>query len=101
MNKPSGIDAVVQQKITSILKALFPNARVILFGSRALGTHRQNSDIDIAIDAGIKLDRSAIGEARDMLNASNMPYHFDIVDIQSVPDEMRKIILKEGIIWND
>lgn len=101
MNKHSGIDAAVQQKITSILKALFPNARIILFGSRALGTQRQSSDIDIAIDMGTKLDRSTIGEARDMLNASNMPYHFDIVDFQGIPNEMRQAILKEGIIWND
>lgn len=73
---------------------------LFFFGSRTLGTQRQGSDIDIAIDMGTKLERCNIGEARDMLNASNMPYHFDIVDLYGVPDEMRKIILKEGIVWN-
>lgn len=101
MNNQTGIDSPNQQKIIAILKALFPQARIILFGSRALGTQRHSSDIDIAIDAGTKLERSNIGEARDMLNASNMPYHFDIVDLQSIPEEMRKAILKEGILWND
>lgn len=101
MNNQTGIDAPTQQKVAALLKALFPKARIILFGSRASGKHRQSSDIDIAIDSGIKLERSAIGEASDMLNASNMPYRFDIVDLHSISEEMRKAILKEGIIWND
>lgn len=100
MNDQTGIEASAQQKIIAILKALFPHARIILFGSRALGAQRHSSDIDIAIDAGAKLERSDIGEARDMLNASNMPYRFDIVDLQSISEEMRKAILKEGKVWN-
>jgi len=56
-----------------ILKAInyhFPNAKVILFGSRARGTNSPASDVDI-----------------------------DIVDMHNIPEELKQIILKEGIVW--
>lgn len=101
MGNQTEIDTETQRKITAILKALFPHARIILFGSHAVGKQQRSSDIDIAIDAGQKLERSTIGEANDMLSASNMPYHFDIIDLQSINEEMRKSILKDGIVWNE
>lgn len=86
-------------KIIRVLSALFPEATIYLFGSRAQGTHRPGSDVDIALDAGKKLNRFDVGEARNMLNNSNIPYQFDIVDLQNVSDEMKNIILREGIVW--
>ena len=88
-----------QKKIIAILSALFPNTKIYLFGSRARGTNQEFSDIDIALDAGTKLRRADVGEARDMLSESNIPYKIDIVDFQDISEEMRKFILQEGILW--
>lgn len=88
-----------KQKIIGILSVLFPNATIYLFGSRARSTHDKSSDIDIAIDAGKKLYHTNVGEARDMLAESNIPYCIDIVDLHSVSTEMKKQIKKEGILW--
>jgi predicted nucleotidyltransferase len=38
-----------------------------LFGSRARGTHQPSSDIDLAIDAGRKLDFLEVAQARNVL----------------------------------
>ena len=88
-----------KDKIIGILSVLFPKAKIYLFGSRARGTHRDASDIDIAIDAGSKLSFSQVGEASDTLNALNIPYKMDVVDMHLIPEDMKKMILQDGILW--
>jgi predicted nucleotidyltransferase len=93
------IDQKTKDKIIGILTVLFPEAKIYLFGSRATGKARPFSDIDIALDAGKKLELSRIGEARDMFNQSNIPFGFDFVDLQCVHPDFRATVLKEGILW--
>ena len=81
------------------LKSLPFIEEIWLFGSRARGTHYARSDIDIALDTGKPLPRVDIGEARDMLAESNIPYKIDVVDVHGVSQEMREAIYREGIIW--
>jgi predicted nucleotidyltransferase len=88
-----------KQKVIAILSALFPHARIILYGSRARGTESERSDIDVCLDAGKKLDRHAIAEAKSMLSESDIPYGIDIVDLHAISDDMRTVILSEGIEW--
>jgi len=97
----NSIDLKTKQKIIGVAKAVIPEAKVYLFGSRARKTHQERSDIDIAFDAGKPLDRVDVGEIRDMLNASHIPYNIDVVDVHSVNEEMRKEIFEEGILWSD
>ncbi len=88
-----------KNKITGLISALIPNARIYLFGSRARGTHSPFSDIDIAVDAGEELPLVAVDEAKSIMSASNLIYHVDVVDFNSIPEEMRTAILQEGILW--
>lgn len=50
-----------------------PNAKIYLFGSRARGTHKVTSDIDIALDAGRKLDMLELAQARNVLECLYIP----------------------------
>jgi len=93
------VEEKYKKKIIAVLSALFPSAKIYLFGSRARETHSKFSDIDIAVDAGKKLPRVDVGEARDMLRESNVPYKIDVVDLHGVSEDMKKMILKEGILW--
>lgn len=88
-----------KNKIVAVLSALFPDAKIYLFGSRARSTNQEFSDIDIALDASKKLRRADVGEARNMLAESYIPYQIDIVDFHDVSEDMRKFILQEGILW--
>jgi len=97
----TGIDEKTKNKIIGVVKAVFPKAKIYLYGSRATGDFHDRSDIDIAVDMGKQVSRFETGEVRDMLEASNVPYHFDVVDLHSVNEQMQKDILQEGIIWSD
>lgn len=99
--KSTGIDQETKRKIIGVAQAVFPEAKIILYGSRARGDYKSNSDIDIAIDCGKKLERVDVGEVGEMLNASYIPYRFDVVDLHGISEEMRKNILREGMIWNN
>ncbi len=92
------IDADIKAKIIGILHTLFPGAKIYLYGSRARGTNREYSDIDLAIDTG--KPQINIGEARAIFEASHIPYKIDIVDLQSASPKLREMILKDGKIWN-
>ncbi|MBN1167181.1 MAG: nucleotidyltransferase domain-containing protein [Methanospirillaceae archaeon] len=53
----------------------------MIFGSRASGSHRRGSDIDIAID-GDELTIDDILFLSVRLDALDLPYHIDLVHIQ-------------------
>jgi len=95
------IDKKYKQKIISLITALQPKSKIYLFGSQATGTQTHGSDIDIAIDTGEKIKRSDVGEIREVLNTTNIPYKIDIVDVNSVSENMKNIILNEGILWKN
>ena len=93
----TGLEVDILKKITGIAKACFPNADILLFGSRASGKYHQSSDIDIAIKSKKKLNRLDIVELKDMLNASNISYSFDVVDFNELNSQMQESILANNI----
>lgn len=93
---------VKQEYKEAIMRALayhFPSARVILFGSRAVGTHRPGADIDIALDAGEPIKLREMARARITLENLPISLEIDIVDMHNIPEELKQIILHEGIVW--
>lgn len=97
----TGIEEKIKKKIISIIKAVIPNTKIILYGSRARGDYNKHSDIDLALDNGQKIERIDVGEVSDLLQASHIPYKIDVVDLHNISETMRAIIIKEGIPWND
>lgn len=95
----TGIQEEHKNKIVAVLSALFPDAKIYLFGSRATGKFSHGSDIDIAIDAGEPMERVDIGEARDMFGESNIPFKIDVVDLNRIQQDMKDTVLKKGILW--
>lgn len=88
-----------QKTIVRLLDALFPGVKVYLFGSRARGTNRLASDIDLALDVGRQLSFLEVAQARTVLESLRIPEKIDVVDIYSVPEELKETILKEGVEW--
>ena len=100
MHTKEQVDVDYKRKIIGVLTVLFPDAKIYLFGSRARGTARHRSDIDIALDEGERIKPiSRIAEARDMLNASDITKNVEIVDFHAVSSLMKQQILKDGIVW--
>jgi predicted nucleotidyltransferase len=92
-----GIDEETKNKIIGILNVLFPNTKIYLYGSRARGDFKQQSDIDLAIDSDKRL---YLGEARAVLEALSIPYKIDLVELNHTSDALRTNILHEGVLWN-
>ncbi len=97
-------DGVIKKyklKIISLLRALFPDVKIYLYGSRAQGSHREWSDIDLALDGGQALERYDLGEAREILAGSRVPYTVQIVDLHAISPEFKEAIKKDLILWQE
>lgn len=94
------LDNAIKQKIIDLICVLIPTAKIYLYGSRARGTNRPNSDIDIALDAEKIIEWSKLDEVRTVLEATNIPYKIDVVDLKSASQSFANVILNEGILWH-
>lgn len=69
---------------------------VILFGSRALGTHQKASDVDLAIK-GKNIDLDTLAKLKYTLEEeTNLPYFFDVVIYDKIREEALKKAIDEG-----
>ena len=85
--------------LKEFLKEFFEKetVEIYLFGSRARGNFRENSDIDIGILS--KSDISyKLSELREIIENSNLPQTVDIVDLNE-NKKFLEIVKKEGIKW--
>ena len=77
--------------------ARFPQIEeVILFGSRAQGTHRPSSNIDLAIK-GKDITLDTLTKLRYTLEEeTNLPYFFDVVIYERIENEELKRAIDGG-----
>lgn len=79
--------------LKSTLKKNLPdNAKFYIFGSRAKGTYKDYSDIDIAIDSRKKISENTIQKISFEFEDSTLPYEVDVVDLNSVSDTFKSLI---------
>ena len=79
--------------VLSILDTKLPrNAKVWVFGSRATGRARSYSDLDLAIDAGRRLNLDDLAGLTEALSDSDLPHRVDIVDWHGIDDRWRQTI---------
>ena len=68
--------------------------KIILFGSRAKGTHTERSDIDLAVSGGDYLDFYD-----DLNEYAYTLLQFDVVNLDgSISDKLRQNIEKDGVV---
>ncbi len=98
VNKSIDIRPVDLKIVQTILSRNLPqNARVYVFGSRALGTTKRASDLDLAIDLGRALDRKENTQLVLAFEDSDLPYKVDVVDLHTVEDSFKQIIEKDQV----
>ena len=90
-----------KKNIVPIVLKHLPDAKIILYGSRARKDEREGSDIDIALDRGKKIDTLIMAKIIRDIEDSDLPICFDIVDFHAVSKEMQEEIIKDGVIWNE
>jgi predicted nucleotidyltransferase len=83
---PFGLSDPVLERILSVFAGSPKVDRVRIFGSRALGSFREGSDIDLAIEgAGLELDD--LLQLRLLLDNLMLLYRFDLVDVARIENE--------------
>lgn len=90
-----------KQIILPIIVTYLPDAKVILYGSRARKDAREGSDIDVALDTGKKIDSTVFNKILGDLEESRLPICYDIVDFNAVSERMQKEIVKDGVLWKE
>ena len=83
--------------VHSVLRQHVPDREVLAFGSRAIWTAKNYSDLDLAIlgDNPLPLDVSAaLAEA---FSESDLPFKVDLVDWTRINDTFREIIRRDGV----
>jgi len=73
-----GLELQDIEDIITVLKQTAAVESAVLFGSRATGTHRPGSDIDIAL-TGNSLTHSDLLDVLIALDELSLPYKFDII----------------------
>jgi len=66
------------------------NAELWVFGSRAIGKHKQFSDLDILVVTKRNLPEFLLSNIRSALEESDLPIKIDLVLNQELADSYRK-----------
>ena len=88
-----------KDSIIAIIKESLPHAHIYLFGSRARKDHKEESDIDIAIDNNKKIDSHILSTIKEQIEESTIPFTVDIIDLNSISEEFKNEILKDRVLW--
>ena len=68
------------------------------FGSRANWTTRDSSDLDLALEGSYKLKHSTLDALECAFEESDLPYKVDVVDLNRISSNFRRIIEPEMTI---
>lgn len=78
----------------AVLSREYGIRKVILFGSRARGTHTERSDIDIAVSGG-----NTAAFSIEIDERAHTLLMFDVVDLDGhISEELQREIEKDGIV---
>ncbi|MCQ5365881.1 nucleotidyltransferase domain-containing protein [Anoxybacillus salavatliensis] len=89
-----GISQNVFERLMAYFQSEEEIQRVVLFGSRAKGTARYNSDIDLCIDYTGKKKWKVIDAIDEIVGI----YSFDVLFFDSLNKEIARQIERDGIV---
>ncbi len=96
INEPFGLSRIVINEINSVITRYPTIKRAIIYGSRARGDYRQESDIDLSIDAP-KMDKKSFSKLWNELQDLPVLYKIDVLHLQTLKNtQLRDHIEKEG-----
>ncbi len=94
-----GLDPIVIEKIQGVFRAYRSIDKALLYGSRAKGTYRPGSDIDLTLE-GENLSFSLLNKLRNDLDDLNLPYTFDISVLADIENrDLLDHIKRVGVVF--
>lgn len=91
---------MIKQRYLNQIKQLIqteipPKVRVFIFGSAARDDRFH--DLDIGIE-GLS-DKISLGQLRDRLEDSTLPYSVDLIDFDRVDEDFKQSVMKDKVLW--
>jgi predicted nucleotidyltransferase len=83
--------------VHSILATWLPMREVRMFGSRARGTPKPYSDLDLVIMGENPIPLTTQGQLQEAFASSDLPWRVDVVDWASTSPEFRSHIASHSI----
>jgi predicted nucleotidyltransferase len=84
--------------IQDILHEHVPNHQVWAFGSRAKGTARRYSDLDLAIITATPLSYKILGDLAEDFSESDLPFRVDILDWATTQECFRRAVERDRVV---
>lgn len=84
--------------IQAILRAQVPDYTVWAFGSRATGSAKKFSDLDLAIIGEQPIGLNLSSRLAEAFAESNLPYKVDLVDWATTSEAFKKIIERDKVV---
>lgn len=82
------------REIQRVLRGIIPDRSVLAFGSRAKGTHRPSSDLDLLVLGDPTLSITELSNLSLAFSESNLPYFVDVISDVDIDKEFRDIIME-------
>lgn len=82
--------ALLKRILKKHLATLHP--KVHAFGSRTTPNYRENSDLDLLIDAPAPLPLHTLAELREALEKSDLPFRVDLLEKRALPGHILRSI---------
>jgi type I restriction enzyme S subunit len=83
--------------VRDILREHVPHHQVWAFGSRARGTARRYSDLDLAIITEDPMPLPRLAALKEAFSESDLPWRVDVVDWAGTGDRFRRIIERQRV----
>ncbi len=87
--------------IKDIFAKYLPNTKVVLYGSRARGTKKPYSDIDLCIMSDTPIDSRIMSQLKDAMSESYLPVRVDLTDWADTSPSFQQIISADNEVLID
>ncbi len=91
-----------RERILAVLARRIPGTVAWVFGARSRAAKvRDSSDLDLALDAGRKLELAELAELREDFRESDLPFFVDVVDLRAMDVGFRKLVESDFVSLED
>jgi predicted nucleotidyltransferase len=95
---PLALTPVQLQEVLEILALHAPEPEVRVFGSRARGTAKPYSDLDLALMTGRPLTLAQQALLNEAFDESNLPFKVDLVDWAATSAAFQDLIMAGSVV---
>ena len=92
------VSAEEMEYLLDTIRRYIPHATVWAFGSRIAGTHRPNSDLDLAVLCDKETALKNLPRLHETLTESDLPFKVQLLDFNRLPEHMKNNIQEKYVV---